>query len=470
MLIRLPMRVRPLVLLVCLAAPLASAPGRALPDLTVEIDGTALLENQPVHPDDVAEGCAGGTSGRRLLRFGLRTWNLGADDLVLGDPDCPDCSTNPGAACANPLYQCSPAHGHAHFEDYALAELLDGTGQVVAVGQKQGFCLLDSFCPQGATYNCSYQGISAGCADVYGMSLPCQYIDLTDVALPDGVYTLRVTVDFEDFLDEEDEGNNAASVPVAIGEVTPGCGNGIVDGAEACDDGNTAGGDCCSADCLLAAADGTACEEPGSCLVGGQCSAGDCEQAELYCDPCLQCVPPQGCIVPPTALCEDLPPARSQLTLRRRAGAPEKDRLSWSWVAGAPVGDQEFGSPADAASDDLSVCVYDEDGLVASATAAAGAACGSRPCWKERSDPARFRYRDGAGTQGDLRRLHVRAGPAGKARISARAKGALGLPQAALPGEVTVRLQRSGSPSCWQADFSEPRRNDFRKYKARVRD
>lgn len=39
-----------------------------------------------VGPDEVTEGCAGGTSARRLVRFALRIRNLGPDDLLVGEP------------------------------------------------------------------------------------------------------------------------------------------------------------------------------------------------------------------------------------------------------------------------------------------------------------------------------------------------------------------------------------------------
>lgn len=191
----------------------------ALPDVVPEIFDVAIHPNSTVDPGDVVEGCAGAETGRTLLDFSLRTRNLGPDDLVMGDPGCPDCSTYPGVPCANPLYVCSAAHGHPHFEGYALAEVLDAQNHVVAVGHKQGFCLLDLECatPQ---FDCGFQGITAGCADVYDVGLPCQYVDITDAGLPDGDYTLRVTVDPGNAIPEANESNNVTSVPVHLGPPT----------------------------------------------------------------------------------------------------------------------------------------------------------------------------------------------------------------------------------------------------------
>jgi cysteine-rich repeat protein len=207
------------VVVIILAA-LAGAPSAlALPDLTPEIFDIELAVGS-VDPGDVVEGCAGGENDRLLLHFSLRSRNLGPSDLVLGDPQCPDCSTNPGVTCGNPLFECSTAHGHPHFESFVGAELVDASDTVVAVGHKQGFCLLDSECanPQ---FTCGFQGISAGCADIYGSGLPCQYIDLTDTVLPDGSYTLRVTIDPDGAIAEADEANNTTTAVVTIGTPEP---------------------------------------------------------------------------------------------------------------------------------------------------------------------------------------------------------------------------------------------------------
>ena len=59
------------------------------------------------------------------------------------------------------------------------------------------------------------------------------------------------------------------------------CGNGIVEGDEVCDDGNTVGGDCCDAVCGVAALDGTSCDDGDPCTVPDQCFSGSCVSNEL---------------------------------------------------------------------------------------------------------------------------------------------------------------------------------------------
>jgi YVTN family beta-propeller protein/cysteine-rich repeat protein len=54
------------------------------------------------------------------------------------------------------------------------------------------------------------------------------------------------------------------------------CGDGVVEGAEECDDGNRTAGDCCSASCRLEA-DGSACGDADPCNGDERCRAGRCE-------------------------------------------------------------------------------------------------------------------------------------------------------------------------------------------------
>jgi len=200
-----------IALLAAASAHLASAAS----DLTPEVfDVRVAVED--VAQADVDEGCAGGTTDRKLLRYALRARNLGPDDLVLGDPGCPDCHDYPGAACANPLFVCSLSHGHPHFESFAQAELRDANDVVVAAGRKVSFCLIDTECAAPQFTTCGYQGITAGCADVYEAGLPCQYIDLTGVSIGPGPHTLRVHLDPDDRFAEPDESNNAVDQTVRV--------------------------------------------------------------------------------------------------------------------------------------------------------------------------------------------------------------------------------------------------------------
>ena len=74
-------------------------------------------------------------------------------------------------------------------------------------------------------------------------------------------------------------------------EVGP-CGNGVLDPGEACDDGNTAGNDCCSPSCQFESGPGSPdCCVAGVCNVGAACGAaclgqGTCQLGGLTGDKC----------------------------------------------------------------------------------------------------------------------------------------------------------------------------------------
>ena len=62
---------------------------------------------------------------------------------------------------------------------------------IIPIGYKNGFCVEDYSCTTGfPKFGCSVMGITAGCADEYQSGLPCQWIDITNVA--DGDYKLIV--------------------------------------------------------------------------------------------------------------------------------------------------------------------------------------------------------------------------------------------------------------------------------------
>ena len=209
--------IRGVVLLVGCTASMAQTMG---PDLVVDQSRLASswrLGWEFFPPGDCAivEGCVLQPGYRKLLRFSSQTANIGKEDLFLGNPS------------TNPLFEFSPCHGHYHFGEYAEHELRNAVGDLVAPGLKTGFCLLDSsryidepWVPISPQYGCSNQGITRGWSDIYGSSLDCQWIDVTDV--PDGDYSLEVTVNPEGVLPDIDLANNTASVTVTVGEPSTG--------------------------------------------------------------------------------------------------------------------------------------------------------------------------------------------------------------------------------------------------------
>ncbi len=183
-----------------------------LADLTIDVaqmESSAFLMVYDFQPGSCSffEGCIGDIGPRTLLRFDLKTPNVGDGDLFLGDPT------------GNPLFIYSSCHDHYHFEGYARYRLLDTANNVVATGHKQAFCLLDweqvdPAAPDQPAYDCQWQGIQKGWADTYESDLPCQWVDVTGV--PPGDYLLEVVVNGDHTLGEKDYSNNTASIPITI--------------------------------------------------------------------------------------------------------------------------------------------------------------------------------------------------------------------------------------------------------------
>lgn len=226
---------------------------------------------------EIQEGCVGAPGNRMLLRFDLKTPNVGAD-LELGDPQ-----TSAG-------FHYSDCHGHYHFDGYADYRLQNGQGIEVGSGHKQAFCLLDfervdDNAATDARYDCGFQGIQAGWADIYGSYLPCQWVDVTDVA--PGDYTLKVSLNKDRVLAEASYDNNVALVPVTV--PVNSCVNGCrVDDAACCAPGDPCGwgndGSCdCAdyfgwdgADCSSCLDTSPACDLDNTCPAGCPADPGGC--------------------------------------------------------------------------------------------------------------------------------------------------------------------------------------------------
>jgi len=198
--------------LVLFPVPLAGAPA---PDLIVwpdVLNPRIVNRNYSTSSCDVIEGCA--LPGlRRYLTFHTEIRNIGDADIVLGDP------------ALNTNYVFALCHGHHHFKDFADYRLVNSAGQLVSIGLKAGFCLLDSRRWNGAApvdpkYDCNNQGIQRGWADVYVRSLSCQWVDITGLA--PGNYALEIEVNPVGRLPEQTRTNNIARISVVIDGICSG--------------------------------------------------------------------------------------------------------------------------------------------------------------------------------------------------------------------------------------------------------
>ena len=143
---------------------------------------------------------------RLLLRFESTAWNLGTADFT------------PVAERNDWIWHLCHRHYHS-MEEFVHYDLFNATtGLKVAEGHKASFCLEDSKCSGGysSRYRCGYnfQGISVGCADVYGSHLDCQWVDMTGNSY--GEYILQVHLNPQRLVIESDYSNNIAKCSITI--------------------------------------------------------------------------------------------------------------------------------------------------------------------------------------------------------------------------------------------------------------
>lgn len=186
------------------------------PDLIVMEDAiinSLTTEIMQVSETDcyIEEGCLNGYGARELVRFTTHIKNIGDLDYYIGVP----------SEDGNNQFEWGDCHGHWHHNGYAKYDLFDLEGNLIPIGFKNGFCVMDLECSGGGTaqYGCGNMGISAGCGDIYGAGLSCQWIDVTDVE--DGTYYLLVRANYEFIPDalgraENSYDNNHAAVCVNL--------------------------------------------------------------------------------------------------------------------------------------------------------------------------------------------------------------------------------------------------------------
>ncbi len=173
-----------------------------------------------------ADLCVGGPGARKVMRFDTFAVNDGDTDLVVGVPDPSEILPN-----GEPKWVWSQCHGHFHFQSFARYELRR-RGETVALinGLKRSFCIEDTkpdtattprryCCAPGITCELTgTQGLQPGWGDLYPSNLPCQWIDITDLAedqLPADL-DLCVFVNFERLLPDADPTNDTGCVPVTL--------------------------------------------------------------------------------------------------------------------------------------------------------------------------------------------------------------------------------------------------------------
>lgn len=213
------------------------------------------------------------------------------------------------------------------------------------------------------------------------------------------------------------------------------CGNGILESAEQCDDGNTNVGDCCSAACQF---------QSGSCDDGDPCTAGDtCNDAGI-------------CVSGPPPACRDAEKSK----IVASAKSPGKEHLVWNWKNGAATTQDEMGDPTSLT--DYALCLRQGP----SQTLAVDAVLSPSASWK--ATDKGYAYADRTGAVHGLVKVVLKGGAEGKSSVSLKGKGTnLPLPAFPLSLPVTVQLVSGTGNACYQASFSSSDKNTETEFKAK---
>ncbi len=215
-----------------------SAEGQRMPDLRLDTGALGsgvtydLLYFEPNACElQAADLCVGAPGARKVMRFDTFAVNDGDADLVLGVPD-----VNETLPSGEPKWVRSECHGHFHFNSFARYELRRrGETAVLLNGLKRSFCVEDTkpdtattprryCCAPGVTCELTgHQGVQPGWGDLYPSNLPCQWIDITDLAEPlPADLDLCVFLNFEHVLPDADPTNDTGCVPVTVDAPAPG--------------------------------------------------------------------------------------------------------------------------------------------------------------------------------------------------------------------------------------------------------
>lgn len=209
---------------------------------------------------------------------------------------------------------------------------------------------------------------------------------------------------------------------------------------------------------------GSSCEDGDLCTTGDTCQAGVCRPGGgVACGPCLACS--AGTCVKPAAACTPAAAGKSSIVLRNIQENAASDKVQWKWRSTASVDKADFGAPT--STTDLTLCVYDQSGLMLAATAPGGGTCSGKPCWIELQGG--YRYTDREASPDGLLKVQTRTSKLALPKITVKGRGASLKMKKGMPmsGTVTVRLKRNDAPLCWEAVYSSPGLNDVVQFKAR---
>jgi hypothetical protein len=152
--------------------------------------------------------CVGGPGPRRLLRFPLEVVNRGVGPIILALADAPGVRR---VACDGSLF----------LDDFLRYEIIDAelARRASGVGDVAFSCQRSATAHSSSPFDCEMIGLEAHSYRSYSSDADCQWVDVT--TLPPGEYTLRVSVNADWRLAEQDFGNNVLERSVVIPGADP---------------------------------------------------------------------------------------------------------------------------------------------------------------------------------------------------------------------------------------------------------
>jgi len=205
------------------------------------------------------------------------------------------------------------------------------------------------------------------------------------------------------------------------------CGNGLLDLGESCDDGDTASGDGCRADCAM--------------------------------EGCFNCSgEPSVCSTAPRTGCRTSVDASKSSVMLVNGSPDSRDRAQWKWMKGRETAYTDYADPTVAG--DISLCAWEGAGgsLLLSATAPGGVTCNGKPCWKAQGKTPvgenGYKYGDGKHEHGAVSKVALKPGTRTKAKAVISAGGdTLGI-RSPLNVQLPLKVQMHASNGkCWEAVY-----------------
>jgi hypothetical protein len=181
------------------------------PDLTLAFppEFRPRIENVSFDESDCRlQKCVGSRGPRRLLRFPVNVVNRGAGPIILALHDAPGVRD---VACDGSMF----------LDDFLRYELIDAEGarRASGVGDVGLACRVGDMAQSVSPFDCDTLGLEAHSYRAYDSDADCQWVDVT--TLPPGQYTLRVSVNADWRLTEQDFGNNVLERTVVIPQADP---------------------------------------------------------------------------------------------------------------------------------------------------------------------------------------------------------------------------------------------------------